>query len=365
MRAIRTARSVTHDAIVRVTKAAPNVLEEFERTALIGNPMYNRVYLRLFMRGYAEVIGIRPDDVLRAADEMLQGQYTDRLARLYLESHEPEAPKAGLPSDTNVSKTERAETNGKGAGHVDAKADDPDKGATVPAVPPGKSSSKPPSGSKTQPKTQQKTQQKTQPALPSKPSSPPNPISPHPTKPALAAPPRPAPSSSVSGGSKSSLPSGATAGIAALLAVTVVALAIWFFWPDTVETTPALTEELTTEPAPVPAPQLPPRIVLGDTTSFFVIAARDTLNPIRITPDGGIRAPHWIELGDSMEFRVANELVLEMRLNAVDVSVHDVLLPTTGRDAARRLVLTKAFAQAYLDSLRTAAGALGTEAANE
>ncbi len=331
MRAIRTARSVSHEAIVRVTKAAPNVLEEFERTALAGNPMYNRVYLRLFIRGYAEVIGIRPDDALRAADEMLQGQYTDGLARLYLESHDEEVPEAVATAGPGIPETESEEPKAAAPGPVDARADAPTEKTAAAS-----------------------TAATATPPAPSKPPSPATP--PPPSQPPAWPPPRPSLSPPIASGAADTLSGRAAAGIAGIIILALVALAAWFFWPDTVETTPAPAEQLVADSVPAPVPQLPARIVLGDTTSFFVIAARDTLNPIRITVDGGIRAPHWIELGDSMEFRVASELVLEMRLNAVDVSVHDVLLPTNGRDAARRLVLTKAFAQAYLDSLRTAAG---------
>ncbi|MFT4605482.1 MAG: hypothetical protein ACI9W4_002221 [Rhodothermales bacterium] len=318
MRAIRVAHSVTHESICRETKAAANVLEEFERTALVGNPMYNRVYLRLFMRSYAEVIGIRSDDVLHAADEMLQGQYTDRLARIYLESDgTPE--KAVTPTETKAPAAE-------------GKADVP------PIAKPGS------------PRATKKD-------------------APPPQSPA-SKPPRPTPRPPVQSGARSTasgttLSKGAIGGIAGFVLALLIAAAIWYFWPDPVETTPAVIEQPATEGIriPEPQPQLPPRMVLGDTTSFFVIAARDTLNPIRITADRGIRTPYWIQLGDSLEFRVADELVLERLLNAVDVSVYDVLLPTNGRDATRRLVITRAFAQAYLDSLRIEAGAAAAGAA--
>jgi hypothetical protein len=326
---------------VRVTKAAPNVLEEFERTALVGNPMYNRVYLRLFMRGYAEVIGIRTDDALRAADEMLKGRYTDRLARLYLEDYAGESAETadeGTPGapDAEVPKSDSSSGSSKAAASAAASSPAVGQPATAAAdSKPSDKSAKPAAATIPGSKTPSRVAAGST-AIPSKAS-----------------------------GSGADLSKGAVAGVAGFALVAVVALAAWFFWPDSVETTPVPAVAIPADTVRVQAPQLPPRIVLGDTTSFFVIAARDTLNPIRVTPDGGIRAPHWIELGDSLEFRVANELVLEMRLNAVDVSVHDVLLPTTGRDAARRLVLTKDFAQAYLDSLRTAGGAPGSAAGNE
>ncbi|NNE71614.1 MAG: hypothetical protein HKN29_14795 [Rhodothermales bacterium] len=139
-------------------------------------------------------------------------------------------------------------------------------------------------------------------------------------------------------------------------AVVIIALAAWFLWPDAAPQAPAPAEFLPPDTLQTAAPVLPPRIVLGDTTSFYVIAARDTLNPIRLTVDNGLRTPYWIEFLDSLELRVTDQLVVEQRLNAVDVSVADILVPTDQRDPSNRLVLTKSGVQAFLDSLRTSGG---------
>lgn len=373
MKAIREDREITLEAIARETKAAGNVLEEFEQTALVGNPMYNRVYLRLFMRGYAEVVGVRTDDALRAADEMLAGQYTDRLRRLYLDDEplagdagggaaaaggpsgvapagpppnvpsQPSTPGAGMTGPSDSSKTAGSNLS-KPAGS-DASKTTPDRSPTKEPEPQAEKPATTASGSKTE--------------------------KPRPADKALSAS-RGSGSSTASGKggqSKTSQPTssdGSPGGLllnsqslvrwaGGVIGVVIVALATWYFWPDATEPPPPPVQVTPPDTTQLTA-TLPPRIILGDTTSFFVIAARDTLNPIRITVDGGIRAPYWIEYLDSLELRVSQDLVLEQRLNAVDVSVRDILLPTDGRDAENRLVLSKEMAQAFLDSLRTAGG---------
>lgn len=394
MKAIREDREVTLEAISRETKAAGNVLEEFEHTALVGNPMYNRVYLRLFMRSYAEVVGVRTDDALRAADEMLAGQYTDRLRRLYLDQEPAEGgagaetavsgvPAAAAPAEPPPTEQSKPSTQGAASSRTSDGTSGADASKpSAPSADSAKTADGQPAAEAAKARSKGGTKAPTGAPEPSRPEPPAT------TKAAQAS----GGSGTVAAGrkgrqSKLSVPAASAAPSAAgsesspggvlilngpsllrwaggVAGVVIIALAAWFFWPDPIEPPPPPVQVAppdTTQRAPA----LPPRIVLGDTTSFFVIAARDTLNPIRITVDGGIRAPYWIEYLDSLELRVSQELVLEQRLNAVDVSVNDILLPTDGRDAANRLVLSKDMAQAFLDSLRAAGGSPGAGLPND
>jgi hypothetical protein len=320
MRRIRRSKSISSKAVIAATKAAPTVVQEFEETALMGNPMYNRVYLRLFVRGYAEVIGIRSEDALRAVEEVLGGQYQGSLARLYLEEDEDtSAPPPGPPPV--------------------AAAPPPASEAPAAELPPATPAS-PPATPAPPPAT---------PAPP--PASPPATPAPPPATPA---PPPAAPHSPAI-----LVPGGWNPGrwLGVILAAGAVAAAAWFFWPEAARNEPP--PPVARDTVQVRAPVLPPRVILADTVSFFVIAARDTLNPFRATVDGGTRTPYWIELLDSLEFRVTNQIVLERRLQAMDVSVRGVLVPTNKRDDLGRLVLSRQGVQAYLDSLRTTGGLPG------
>ena len=54
LRRIRRARGVSLADIHDATKMAYDMIKRFEHDALINYPQFNRVYLRLFVRGYAE-----------------------------------------------------------------------------------------------------------------------------------------------------------------------------------------------------------------------------------------------------------------------------------------------------------------------
>jgi hypothetical protein len=345
MRRIRRSKSISSKAVITATKAAPTVVQEFEETALMGNPVYNRVYLRLFVRGYAEVIGIRSEDALRAVEEVLGGQYQGSLARLYLEEDEDtSAPPPGPPP---VAAAPPPASEAPAAELPDASpsvtaAPDPPPTKPAPASPPAAPA--PPPATPAPP--------------PATPASPPaTPASP----PATPAPPpaTPAPPPATPRSPAILVPGGWNPGrwLGVILAAGAVAAAAWFFWPEAARNEPP--PPVARDTVQARAPVLPPRVILADTVSFFVIAARDTLNPFRATVDGGTRTPYWIELLDSLEFRVTNQIVLERRLQAMDVSVRGVLVPTDKRDDLGRLVLSRQGVQAYLDSLRTTGGLPG------
>jgi hypothetical protein len=320
MRRIRRSKSISSKAVITATKAAPTVVQEFEETALMGNPVYNRVYLRLFVRGYAEVIGIRSEDALRAVEEVLGGQYQGSLARLYLEEDEDtSAPPPGPPPVAAAPPP---------ASEAPAAELPPASPPATPAPPPATPASPP--------------------ATPASPPATPAP------PPATPAPPPATPRSPAI-----LVPGGWNPGrwLGVILAAGAVAAAAWFFWPEAARNEPP--PPVARDTVQARAPVLPPRVILADTVSFFVIAARDTLNPFRATVDGGTRTPYWIELLDSLEFRVTNQIVLERRLQAMDVSVRGVLVPTDKRDDLGRLVLSRQGVQAYLDSLRTTGGLPG------
>ncbi|MBO6577207.1 MAG: helix-turn-helix domain-containing protein [Rhodothermales bacterium] len=339
MRAIRTERRISTDAVIRATKAAPNVVSEFESNALIGNPMYNRVYLRLFVRGYAEVLGIKPDDALAAVDEVMEGRYTDGLARTYLKEYdkaqavEPEP----LPERTEPSKPAKPEIP----------EDLIEASVPIPPAPPSQESVEDLPGVEVfEPPGSTKTQEKSGSRVP-----------PAAAKPTVAAAER-------TRGPKVLLPDAGDVAkwIGAVLGAAVVAFAAWYLWPRGVEE--ASVPQVAQDTTRVQIPVLPPRIVLPDTADFFLIAARDTLNPIRLTAaqalvdsqwyNMGVRTPVWVEFGDTLQVRVTDSLAVELHANDVDVVVAGMTMPVRLQQNGRRFVLYKADVQARLDSLRQA-----------
>lgn len=104
---------------------------------------------------------------------------------------------------------------------------------------------------------------------------------------------------------------------------------------------------------PETAPALSPRYVVGDTLRLFIVAL-DTLNPVRVQVDERLRAPYWIEPGDSLEFDVARHIVIQRRADRLALSIGGRRIPIVDADSEGTVRLTPARAQEILDSLRTA-----------
>jgi hypothetical protein len=155
-------------------------------------------------------------------------------------------------------------------------------------------------------------------------------------------------------------------GAAAFL--TVIALAI-VFWPNGDPGTEPAPAPVSVDSVLTPAPVLAPRIVLGDTTIFSIVAARDTLNPVRVTADFAwlegrwmrLSSPLtrvWIEIQDTLLVKATDRVELGNHGADVDVIVRGVQIPTRGQSGGG-LILTREAVQAHLDSLRQTGGLPG------
>ncbi|PSQ95774.1 MAG: hypothetical protein BRD55_09080 [Bacteroidetes bacterium SW_9_63_38] len=106
LRRIREARDVSIDEIHTETRIARTLIESFEEGALYDHPTYNRVYLRSFLKAYADVIEMPRDRTLRALDAALEGAYQHELAREYL-SGEGSGAKKGEAESRSDDETTR------------------------------------------------------------------------------------------------------------------------------------------------------------------------------------------------------------------------------------------------------------------
>ena len=68
LRRIREKRDLTLEALHDETKIPLDVLQDFEKTGLFDNPMFNRVYLRMLVRTYALFVAIPSKEALEALD---------------------------------------------------------------------------------------------------------------------------------------------------------------------------------------------------------------------------------------------------------------------------------------------------------
>lgn len=92
-------------------------------------------------------------------------------------------------------------------------------------------------------------------------------------------------------------------------------------------------------------------LAVGDTINVVVLAANGVVDPIKITRDGDLRRPYWIERGDAKSFPATDLIVLEDRLDVIRLFVEGYEYPTSARDSLGRIVITKETAQAFADTL--------------
>lgn len=84
LRQIREERGISIEEIQEETQIAETLITSFEEGRLYDHPTYNRVYLRSFIRAYADALNISRSDALEGLDAALEGTYDDALASTYL-----------------------------------------------------------------------------------------------------------------------------------------------------------------------------------------------------------------------------------------------------------------------------------------
>ena len=402
MRRIRESRHISIDDLHEETKIPIGLLEAFEDTALFDHPQFNRVYLRSFVRTYANVLDIDPEVALAGLEEALADRYAGSLAADYL----GETPR---PSVDDAGDAEGAESKPRAAAPGPPRIEDPSAKAVRPdAESPapkltdaGRSHRTPTSGEELEgarraadadrgarsPKREDQSRRRTEDAGGEEPprrrdreaspgatlagaSSMSGAPAAHEASDAdesewtTQSPPR---SRTASSRSTQAAPrharrparSGGGAGpwlaAAALLAAVVVV--IWFVARSTgddpvaqqetaatADTTAVRETAGTMDPAADSRPVIP---ALGDTLNVQIIAANEVVDPIRVTVDDDLRRPYWIELGDSMTFRPLERIVIEEDLDAIALRIEGAEYPTTRRDDLGRIVINRDSIRAY------------------
>jgi hypothetical protein len=98
-RRIREASGLTVQEIHVETRIPVDVLNRFERTGLIEDKSFNRVYLRAIVKSYAEMVGVDDSVALRALEEAVAGTYAGRLIH---------APDPGAPASVDTQEPQQA-----------------------------------------------------------------------------------------------------------------------------------------------------------------------------------------------------------------------------------------------------------------
>jgi hypothetical protein len=331
LRRIRKARGLTLEALHEETKIPLSVLQDFEETGLFDNPMFNRVYLRSFVRTYASYVDIPTKVALEALDEALLDSYRGRLVVECL-GEEPPAAETPKPQPSNAEA---------------AKADAPKEDGEPPEAP------KPEAAKAEAKKPAKKSAAKAPPKqVPQK--------TPARTAPTLLTTAEPLPKSQAGRRTRPvdiNARASYTQWVLIVGAVFAFAAAIWVVLAlldrpsGVVEQQQAVVVDTTAvDTVTVEPPR--PRIVVGDTLDVVVVA-RQRVERIHIKRDEDARRPYWIEEGVAKAYPVLDRIVIQDKLDRIQLLVEGYAYPTDRLDAQGRLVITRDSVEAFVDTLTT------------
>ena len=111
LQAVRAARGLSLSQIQQQTRIPVDVLRRFEDGELIGDPTYNQVYLKAFLKSYAKAIGLPTSTVLAAYQAQQGGGYDGSLHPDFKRSAPPpSSPPADPPAAGEVPAVTNGET---------------------------------------------------------------------------------------------------------------------------------------------------------------------------------------------------------------------------------------------------------------
>ena len=324
--ALRETQGVSIQRIHQDSKIPLHVLQDFEADALLGNPVFNRVYLRSLVKTYADALRLPPADVMGALERAYTGQYDSpgsllgtTLAASGASAPEPvsEAPESAAATSAGRD----APAPGSAAATAAASGAAGAAGAATGRV------AAAPVGSGRQVASSYSTVQ-TAAVLPARAGAAPG----GPTTPAGQA------FSGAYGSTldRTQLPGWVPVLLGVLGLLAVIAGIVWWLGrspaneaapvrSDTPESTAPASPAA--RPAPAAAP-LPPPVTLPDTLVLTVRAATAPLRGIRVRLDGDNRRPYWIEQGEAQTFRFRDSAFVTPRAAAAAFLLNGAPLDT-------------------------------------
>ncbi|MFQ5572500.1 MAG: helix-turn-helix domain-containing protein [Rhodothermales bacterium] len=321
LRRIREERGLTLKALHEETKIPLDLLEELEETGLFGHPMFNRVYLRSLLRAYATFIGIPIRIAHESLDEALLDNYDGRLAVEFL-GEEPPEPEATVESEQSTSDEAQAQ---RPDGEEQAEA-------STPLLAPGGEPYKEQEGAR-----EKETMRGVRPT-------------------ALGR--RQLWSLDVK--KRRSDTHWILMGGAVIVFVAVIWIVLALIdKPVTRETQSLGSSDTTAVDSTIIFAR--PRMALGNTLDVVVIAAYGKVEHILIRRDDDVRRPYWIEEGSAKVFPALDRIIIEDKLDRIRLLVEGYEYPTDRLDEQGRIVITRAVAQAFLDTLTAAPVVLPSE----
>ncbi len=398
LRRIREDRSVSRTAIQEETQVHASHLKSFEAGVLHEEERMNGVYLKAFVRAYAEAIGLSAETVVEHLESALSGTYDDQLAVTFLNAPSTEA-------EADVSEAAAASPSAEGeqdaADSPSGPSDKPGEKTSEDKLGPAEES---PQETKTDP-----TQAVSSDAQSSAGQSPSSPRSGASASEAAGERPSPdvqeephfsdlsgeeeragrAPSSAHGRAPRQGTPQGdsfsstvqgilaahrdkvlTTIGIALLVGL-VGGLGFYLTRGGATSEPPSGGETLgaspaadagpsaaeatgdTSAPAPRSARRPPADITLGDTLHVTVRATED-VRELRVQQDDNLRRPYWIEAGEARVFPFVERVTLQNQLENLELLLEGYRYPITSTDEQGRVIIRRDTAEQFADTLRGA-----------
>lgn len=365
LRRVREQRDVSIASLHEATQVPESHIREFEEGTLYEQSRMNDVYLKAFIRAYAQTLGIPSDPVLEQLESALEEDYEGQLAAQFLDAPSSAASDSES-SDLDASPPANRET-------------EPD---------PAADSTKSPDASPSEGVAGEKTSSGSEsgdipdPARPDSPSS--SPQSPRSERSGSGREEVASASSSVDSGAQRlwNQYGGTFASVALVLLVLALGagLASVYFGgeggggpssepaasadladrsapPDTSATADTVEADTAgTEAVSSSEPRRPPADVrLGDTL-HLTVEATSVVAGMRIQQDDDLRRPYWIEPGEAQVFPFTRRITVENQLDSLRLFLEDYPYPTTQTNDEGRIIISRDTAEQFADTLRGAPG---------
>ncbi|MFB6278272.1 MAG: helix-turn-helix domain-containing protein [Salinibacter sp.] len=379
LRQIREQRDVSIAALHEATQVPESHIQEFEEGTLYEKPRMNDVYLKAFIRAYAQTLGIPSDPVVEQLEAALEEDYEDQLAAQFLgapasDTGDPDSsePRASSPANREPAPDPAADS-------AESPAPDPREGAVG-----EKTSSDSESGDIPDPSDHDEDR-RTERVWADSPSS--SPQSPGSERSASGREGAASASSSVDSGVQRlwSQYGGTLAAVALVLLVLALGAggASVYFGGEGGGTSPepaasagrtgpsappdtnaaadtATAGTATTGAASASQPRRPPADVqLGDTL-YLTVEATSVVAGMRVQQDDDLRRPYWIEPGEAQVFPFARRITVENQLDSLRLFLEGYPYPTTRTNDEGQIIISRDTAEQFVDTLRGAPASFPT-----
>lgn len=376
LREIREDRDVSLAAIQEETQVHSSHLESFEAGTLHEEARMNEIYLKAFVRAYAEAVGLSADTVVEHLEAALSESYEDQLAVEFLEP----PTSTDDPSEMAPPRGNEGGTPDRSARVEEESADDDDDADSVNEAS-RRSSSKESSGAPSDevppPEDTEESTDAGQ-GTSNEETEEPSYFSDL-SEPADIDDESPRP---LERGSRSTASVGSNAWgfmwnrrslLFAVVGILSLLLVGWLVGGYLVggDASPASSEPAAVESdrgaevGQAPANDVvdttasesqsrrsrPADVILGDTL-HVTVRARSDVRELRVQQDDNLRRPYWIEAGEARVFPFMERITLENQLDSLQLLLEGYPYPTVRTDERGRVVIRRDTAEQFADTLR-------------